>query len=127
VGKCFSLSIRDEQVTNFIIISLIGDQHEYLIFFSADNLKVVCCLVVYWHSHLLESVETLQVVTNPNLDVVLRYSLRDVHELLRNIDMVSTREHFLLLIEEIEFVEIDLSIVWESSLSLGVLVSVKHS
>jgi len=106
---------------------VIGDQHEYLIFFSADNLKVVCRLIVYWHSHLCESVETLQVVTNPNLDLVLRYSLRDVHELLRNIDMVSTREHFLLLVEEIEFVKIDLSIVWESSLSLGVLVSVKHS
>lgn len=106
---------------------MIGDQHEYLIFFSADNFKVVCCLVVYWHSHLLESVETLQVVTYPNLDLMLRYSLRDVHELLRNVDMISSREHFLLLIEEIEFVKIDLSIVWESSLGLGVLVSVENS
>ena len=41
--------------------------------------------------------------------------------------MISTTQYFLLLIEEIEFVKIDLSIVWESSLRLGVLVSVENS
>lgn len=66
-------------------------------------------------------------MTYPNLDVGLRNGLRDVHELLRNVDMISTREHFLLLVEEIKFVKIDLSIVWEGSLGLGVLVSVENS
>ena len=41
--------------------------------------------------------------------------------------MISTREHFLLLVEEIKFVKIDQSIVWEGSLGLGVLVSVENS
>jgi len=41
--------------------------------------------------------------------------------------MISTAQHFLLLVEEIEFVEIDLSIVWEASLRLGVFVRVENS
>ena len=106
---------------------MVRDQHEDLVLFSADDLKVIGGRVVYWHSHLGESVETFQVVTYPNLDLRLRYSLRHVHELLRNIDMISTSQYFLLLIEEIEFVKIDLSIVWEGSLGLGVLVSVENS
>lgn len=40
--------------------------------------------------------------------------------------MITTAQHFLLLVEEIEFMEVDLSIVWESSLSLGVFVSVEN-
>ena len=41
--------------------------------------------------------------------------------------MISTAQYLLLLIEEIKFVEIDLSIVWESSLGFGVFVSVENS
>jgi hypothetical protein len=41
--------------------------------------------------------------------------------------MISTTQHFLLLIEEIKFMEIDLSIVWESTLGFGVFVSVENS
>jgi len=106
---------------------VVRDQHEDLVLFSADDLKVIGGRVVYWHSHLGESVEALLVMTYPNLDVGLRNGLRNVHELLRNVDMISTREHFLLLVEEIKFVKIDLSIVWEGSLGLGVLVSVENS
>jgi hypothetical protein len=46
---------------------------------------------------------------------------------ITNVDVVTSAQNFLLLVEEVKLVEVDLRVVWECSLLFAVFMSVEYS